>query len=132
MRVRPTIATAALAGALTFAVVLPMGPVSLAGAATTTKKPDVAAGKKYYLASCASCHGKDARGLPKLGKNLITSVFTRKLKDPDLAKFIKVGRTASEKGNTTGVAMPPKGGNPALSDANIADIVAYVRSLQKK
>lgn len=133
MHLRPTVATALLAGGLMVAVVLPTAhQVPSAGAATTTKKPDATNGKKLYLASCATCHGKDGKGLPKLGKNLVTSVFTRKLKDPDLVKFIKVGRSASDKANTTGVAMPPKGGNPALTDANIADIVAYVRSLQKK
>jgi disulfide bond formation protein DsbB len=33
--------------------------------------------------------------------------------------------------NTTGIAMPPKGGNPALTDGQIVDIVAYLRSIQK-
>jgi cytochrome c5 len=29
------------------------------------------------------------------------------------------------------VDMPPKGGNPALSDAQLLDIIAYMRSLQQ-
>jgi cytochrome c5 len=33
--------------------------------------------------------------------------------------------------NTTGVAMPPKGGNPAMSEQDIADIVAYMRTIHQ-
>jgi hypothetical protein len=29
------------------------------------------------------------------------------------------------------VDMPPKGGNPALTDAQIMDIIAFIRSLQQ-
>lgn len=32
--------------------------------------------------------------------------------------------------NTTGVAMPPKCGNPSLTDQDLADVVAYLRTLQ--
>ena len=32
--------------------------------------------------------------------------------------------------NTTGIQMPPKGGNPAMSDDDILDIIAYLRTLQ--
>lgn len=30
---------------------------------------------------------------------------------------------------TTGVVMPPLGGNPALTDADLIDVIAYVRTL---
>jgi disulfide bond formation protein DsbB len=46
--------------------------------------------------------------------------------------FIKVGRGVDDPANTTGVAMLPKGGNPGLSDQDLYDIVAYLRTLQKK
>jgi mono/diheme cytochrome c family protein len=29
------------------------------------------------------------------------------------------------------VAMPPKGGNPALSEEDLADVVAYLRTLEE-
>jgi disulfide bond formation protein DsbB len=29
------------------------------------------------------------------------------------------------------VDMPPKGGNPALTDQQLLDIVAYIRSIQQ-
>ncbi len=92
---------------------------------------DAAAGKKLYESSCASCHGPDAKGLPNLGKDLTTSQFAIGLSDADLVAFIKKGRDTSDPANTTGVAMPPKGGNPALTDKQLASIVAYVRTLEK-
>jgi mono/diheme cytochrome c family protein len=48
-----------------------------------------------------------------------------------LVEFIKVGRDAGDPLNTTGVAMPPKGGNPAMSEQEVADIVAFVRSIHQ-
>jgi len=92
---------------------------------------DVAAGKKAYESSCSSCHGPDAKGLPNLGKDLTTSTFAIGLSDADLVAFIKKGRDTSDPANTTGVAMPPKGGNPALKDKDLQSIVAYVRTLEK-
>jgi disulfide bond formation protein DsbB len=43
--------------------------------------------------------------------------------------FIEVGRPVDDPENTTGIIMPPKGGNPALSDQDMADIVAYMRTI---
>lgn len=91
---------------------------------------DAAAGKELFASSCASCHGPDAKGLPGLGKDLVTSEFAKGLSDKDLVAFITKGRDTSDKLNTTGVAMPPKGGNPALTEKQLQDIVAYLRQLE--
>lgn len=91
---------------------------------------DAASGEKTFAATCSSCHGKDAKGLPNLGKDLTASSFAKGLSDADLVAFIKTGRGADDPANTTGVAMPPKGGNPALSDDDLAGVVAYLRTLE--
>lgn len=88
-------------------------------------------GERLYQASCASCHGPDARGIPNLGKNLRSSEFVKGLSDEELLDFIKKGRPASDPANTTGVDMPPKGGNPALTDEDIMHIIAYIRSIEE-
>lgn len=93
---------------------------------------DPQAGQAVFAGSCASCHGANAKGLPGLGKDLTTSEFVARLTDTELVKFIKVGRDTSDPANTTGVAMPPKGGNPALTDRDLYDVVAYLRKLQKE
>jgi disulfide bond formation protein DsbB len=48
-----------------------------------------------------------------------------------LILFVTKGRDPSDPLSTTGVQMPPRGGNPALTDQDLADIVAYVRTLEK-
>jgi disulfide bond formation protein DsbB len=78
---------------------------------------------------CAACHGPDARGVPNLGKDLVASEFVHTLSDEELLAFIKTGRPMWDPLNTTGIDMPPKGGNPALTDDDILAIIAYVRTL---
>ncbi|MBI3360837.1 MAG: cytochrome c [Chloroflexi bacterium] len=92
---------------------------------------DATAGKTKFEGTCAACHGPDAKGLPGLGKNLVTSEFAKGKTDAELVAFIKTGRPVSDALNTTGVEMPPKGGNAAFTDQDLADIIAYVRTLEK-
>ena len=86
------------------------------------------AGAGLYQQTCAACHGPDAKGQPNLGKDLTTSQFVRSQSDQALLAFIKQGRMPNDPGNTTGVPMPPKGGNSALTDAQILDIIAFIRT----
>jgi disulfide bond formation protein DsbB len=92
---------------------------------------DSEAGKTHFDSVCIACHGADATGVVNLGKDLTTSEFVKGLSDQELVDFIKTGRSVSDPANTTGVDMPPKGGNPALSDQDLLDIVAYLRTLEK-
>lgn len=90
----------------------------------------IASGAKLYATTCIACHGADARGLKGNGKDLTASEFAKKLDDDALLAFIKKGRDPSDPANTTGVGMPAKGGNPALSDDDLLDIIAFVRARQ--
>jgi mono/diheme cytochrome c family protein len=92
---------------------------------------DPANGKTLFLGTCSACHGPEATGVTGLGKDLTTSTFVASQTDEQLLKFIQTGRPASDPASTTGVDMPPRGGNPALTDANLADIIAFVRSIHK-
>lgn len=91
---------------------------------------DAANGETVYLNTCASCHGADALGITGLGKQLAASDFVASTSEADLYTLIVEGRASDHPDNDTGVAMPPKGGNPSLSDASIADVIAYLKSLQ--
>jgi mono/diheme cytochrome c family protein len=97
---------------------------------TPTPRGDVAAGKELFV-TCAACHGPGGEGVPNLGKDMTTSEFIAGKTDDELVEFIKVGRAPDDPLNTTGVAMLPKGGNPSLSDDDLYDIVAYIRTLHK-
>jgi disulfide bond formation protein DsbB len=112
-----------------------------APAATPTPAPtpkpteppgDPTAGKVSYDKTCIACHGVDLKGMPNLGKDLTTSEFVKGKSNPQMVDFLKVGRPASDPLNTQGVDMPPKGGNPALTDSDLLNIVAYVRTMQVK
>jgi mono/diheme cytochrome c family protein len=92
---------------------------------------EAAAGQKLFAGTCATCHGPEGKGIPGLGKDMTTSKFIAERNDAELVEFIKMGRDPSDPLNTTGVAMPPKGGNPALSDEDLFDIVAYIRTIHE-
>jgi disulfide bond formation protein DsbB len=92
---------------------------------------DPAAGKEKFGVTCVACHGPAGEGVPGLGKDMTTSEFIAGKTDTELVEFIKVGRDPSDPLNTTGVAMPPKGGNPALNDQDLYNLVAFIRILQK-
>jgi disulfide bond formation protein DsbB len=91
---------------------------------------DPAAGEATYNQICIACHGPGGTGVQGLGKPLTTSEFVAGMSDNEFHDFIVRGRDASDPANTTGVAMPPKGGNPALKDEDIYNVIAYVRQLQ--
>lgn len=106
------------------------------GGAAPTQAPqganvDVNLGKAKFDEICAACHGKDAKGIAGLGKDLTTSQFVKSQSDEQLLDFVKKGRDTSDPANTTGVAMPPKGGRPDLTDDQIRSIIAYIRTLQQ-
>lgn len=91
---------------------------------------DPEAGQEQYNQICIACHGADGEGIEGLGKPFTTSDFLRDKNDDEMLEFIKTGRPSGDPLNTTGVDMPPKGGNPALTDDQILDIVAFIRTLQ--
>ena len=93
---------------------------------------DAKAGEAVYMSICVACHGPDARGLPNLGKSMHPddSEFIVSKTDDELVAFIKVGRTPDDPLNTSGVGMPAKGGNPAITEQQLYDVVAWMRTLE--
>ncbi len=91
---------------------------------------DLAIGKTLWMETCRSCHGLAGEGIPGQGKDQRNSAFIKSKNDQELLAFIKVGRMPFDPANTTGIQMPPRGGNPLLSDRNLLDIVAYVRTFE--
>jgi mono/diheme cytochrome c family protein len=99
--------------------------------ASPTPAGDAAAGETAFMGTCVSCHGPDGKGIAGLGKDLTTSDFVAQHTDDELIQFISTGRPASDPLNTTGVDMPPKGGNPVLNETDLKNIIAYLRTLQE-
>ena len=92
---------------------------------------DLSAGEEMFGSTCADCHGPAGEGVEGLGKDMTASAFIAGLSDDELMLFVKQGLPPGDPANTTGVEMPPNGGNPALSDDDLAHIIAYMRSIQK-
>jgi len=104
-------------GLLGLVLALVIAPVLWAGG-------NAEAGKAVYDKKCASCHAKDGAGNPGIAKALkvelrhLGSKEVQALKDEELKKFITDG---------TEKKKPVKG----LSDDEIANVIAYVRTLKK-
>ena len=78
-----------------------------------------APGKAVYDTLCFTCHAQGIAGAPKIGDITAWEARIEKGRDVNVTNVIN-GYTGS-----TGV-MPPKGGNPALSDEEVAAAVDYM------
>jgi disulfide bond formation protein DsbB len=92
---------------------------------------DPDAGEEKFNEVCIACHGAGGVGIEGLGKDMTASEFIAGKNDEELLAFVKTGRPIGDPLNTTGIDMPAKGGNPALTDDQILDIIAYIRILQQ-
>jgi cytochrome c5 len=104
------VATARNTAAPVVAVAIPAAiPPAAAPAAAT-----VSSGESVYKASCAACHAAGIAGAPKIGDKAAWA--------PRIAKGKPMLYEHSLKGFN---AMPAKGGNTALSDADVKLAVDY-------
>jgi len=76
---------------------------------------DAAQGGAVYKKACFICHDTGAAGAPKRGDKAAWA--------PRIAKGVVTLKQHALHGFN---AMPPKGGNPALSDQDIANAIAYI------
>ncbi len=100
------------------------------GTETSKNSPaDLAAGKSLYSIHCSLCHGDDGRGEGiaggSLGATLPALTADRIVSQPDGKLFLVIKNGVKKDG---GPGMPPTKG---VSDEQIRQIVAYVRSLKK-
>lgn len=104
------------------------------GGAETTTTPGSAAGDpvrglELYRGTCIVCHGEGGIGIEGLGKPWVGSDFIDSLTDAEMLAFLIEGRPADHPDNTTGIAMLPRGGNSSLTDDDLMDLIAYMRTL---
>lgn len=108
-------AAAAPAGTPASDAAAPAAPAPAAPAAAAARS-----GEQVYQQACAMCHGPGIAGAPKLG---------------DAAAWkarIAQGRAVLHQNAVKGIrTMPPKGGNPALPDAEVTAAVDYMVSASK-
>lgn len=108
--------------AVVFAVVLIL-TVALSG--MTAGKGDAAKGKAVYAKRCGTCHGPEGEpkeAVAKMMKVEIPHIGSKEVQaksDDDLKKVVTAGQ-----GKMKAVT--------GLSDADVADLVAFMRTLAKK
>lgn len=93
-------------------------PVITAAAAPT--KADAGKGKTVFEANCAACHATGIAGAPKAGDKTAWAPRLKTGMDALYASALK------GKG-----AMPPKGGNSSLADADVKAAVDYLAGMAK-
>lgn len=87
---------------------------------TTPAKTDAGKGKAVYEANCVACHAAGVAGAPKAGDKAAWAPRLKGGMDALYANAIK-GKNA----------MPPKGGNLSLADADVKAAVDYLAGLAK-
>ena len=92
-------------------------PVAVAAAPAAAAKPD---GKKVFESTCTVCHGTGIAGAPKFGDKAVWA--------PRLATGID---TLYKVALTGKGAMPPRGGNKDLTDAEVKAAVDYMVAAAK-
>lgn len=91
-----------------------------AGAGATPATTAAVDGKKVYDAACVACHSTGVAGAPKAGDKAAWAPRIKAGKDVLYASALH-GKNA----------MPAKGGNPALSEAEVKAAVDYLVGLAK-
>jgi len=91
--------------------------------AAAAAKGDAAAGKTAYASKCASCHGAAGEGKEAIGK--MFKVTLKHLGDKEVQA--KDDATLKKDITTGNGKMKPV----ALSDTEVANVIAYVRTLKK-
>ena len=129
------LSTTRLAATLGIAVAIALvaagcGDDSVEVTTTAAAGTPIAHGQQLAGESCSSCHGQSFEGVKSLGPALTDHHFIEDHTDQELINFIKEGRSKDAPDSETGIAMPPYGGNPRLTDDDLADIVLFLRTLQ--
>ena len=90
----------------------------------TTQSASAAEGKALYEATCIACHGPKGQGaipgVPDLAKS-------GRLSKPDAVLAANILNGFQSKGSP--MAMPPKGGNPNLTEDDVKALLTYMRAL---
>lgn len=99
------------------------------GGAAIVQAADV---KELWDKHCLKCHGADGKGQTTMGKKLKVKDYTdpavqKKFTDEEAIKITKEGKKEGDKTVMKGFS----GGEANLSDAEIKELVAYVRKMAK-
>jgi cytochrome c5 len=114
---RPHADPAAMKPEAVAARIQPVGRIEF-GAADGAAARALKSGEEVVKSACAVCHETGAAGAPKIGDKAAW------------AKLLKAGLGELSRSAIAGVrAMPPRGGNPDLSDLEVSRAIVYMGNL---
>ncbi len=91
--------------------------------ATEQATGNARSGKDIYFQTCVACHGADGKGALPGVPNFSRADGPLSKSNEILHQNILLGYQS----HGSPMAMPPKGGNPALTGADIASVLRYLR-----
>ncbi len=98
--------------------------VATAGPALSTNAPEPArSGEEIYGQTCVACHGADGKGALPGVPDFSSAAGPLGKSDEILQQNITLGFQSPG----SSMAMPPKGGNPELSESAVASVLRYLR-----
>lgn len=101
------------------------GPQQAAPKAASAADPEL--GAKAFAMTCAACHGASGQGLGSVAPAIKNTEYVTQSSDAEVTRLIVEGRSADDPASKTGKVMPARGGNPFLSDIDVAHIIAFLR-----
>lgn len=111
-------------------VAAPSAALQQESSPATAPAADLKEGKQIYDTACAACHGTSGKGdgpgagaLDPKPRDFSDKAYMTKLTDADIRNTIKYG------GGIKG--MPQMPSHPQFSEAELASLVAHVRSMQQ-
>ena len=82
-------------------------------------------GEEVYKQTCVACHGANGEGvIPGVPK------FSERLSKSDETLLANIKNGFQSEGSP--MAMPPKGGNASLTDADLQAVLSYIKKLSTK
>ena len=113
-----------LAPAAPASAALAAAPTSTSAAASTSAVGDPVKGGRIYGETCVACHGQDGKGA--LAGMPDFRAANGRLSKPDAVLLRNIINGFQTPGSP--MPMPARGGNPDLTDQDLADVLAYMRT----
>jgi mono/diheme cytochrome c family protein len=107
------------------ALMFPLAQTAMAaGAGDAAGKADASAGAQVFNQTCVACHGADGKGIMPGMPDFTAPHGVLSLPTTVLEERITDGFSDGK----APMAMPPKGNNDSLTQADVRNVIAYLRS----